>query len=94
MKQYTRLFFQRYELLPHEVFCALCGQQAVDLHHIIKKSKSKERINDTDNLLPVCRKCHDDCERRRFSEEEQFEFLRKWRLFFEKRLDRNRKKWQ
>jgi 5-methylcytosine-specific restriction endonuclease McrA len=36
--------------------CEVCGETAVDIHH--KKLKSQGGTDDADNLIAVCRTCH------------------------------------
>ena len=42
--------------------CELCNKPAIDIHHIDSKgmggSKTKDYI---ENLIAVCRECHNDC---------------------------------
>jgi len=40
--------------------CRLCGSyNGIQLHHIIYRSESKERINDPNNCIMLCYKCHE-----------------------------------
>jgi len=39
--------------------CERCGGTAVDIHHIVYKSHGG--TDDFDNLIGLCRKCHDWC---------------------------------
>lgn len=39
--------------------CEVCGKQAVDIHHIIARSQNKSLLNNIENLMALCRKCHD-----------------------------------
>lgn len=39
--------------------CFWCGKEAVDTHHLFRRSSKPEWIENPDNLLPLCRKCHD-----------------------------------
>lgn len=38
--------------------CEYCGKKAIDPHHIIYRSKGGD--NKADNLIALCRDCHDD----------------------------------
>ena len=39
--------------------CEMCGNQANEDHHIIKKAEDNYKYNsDVDNLIRVCRSCH------------------------------------
>ncbi len=48
-----------HNILPHELLCEVCQQKAVDIHHILGKGKYPELTNDVNNLIALCRKCHD-----------------------------------
>lgn len=40
-------------------FCEMCESQANEDHHIIKKAEDNYKFNsDVDNLIRVCRSCH------------------------------------
>ena len=38
--------------------CEYCGKKAIDPHHIIYRSQGGS--NEEENLIALCRKCHDD----------------------------------
>ena len=58
MRKHLKNYMKFHKLGPDDiVLCKKCGCQAVDLHHI--KLKSQLGTDDTTNLIPVCRKCHD-----------------------------------
>lgn len=38
--------------------CALCGRRGKQVHHIIYRSEDKTKIDDLDNLIYLCIKCH------------------------------------
>lgn len=38
--------------------CRLCGNNNIQLHHIIYRSEDKSKINDIDNCIMLCDKCH------------------------------------
>lgn len=39
--------------------CQLCGTKSnIQLHHIIYRSEDRNKINDVDNLICLCVKCH------------------------------------
>jgi len=40
------------------IYCELCGNPAVDIHHIIYKSQGG--TDDVENLIALCRHCHDN----------------------------------
>lgn len=39
--------------------CRLCGSNKIQLHHIIYRSEDKSKINDVDNCIMLCKRCHD-----------------------------------
>ena len=39
--------------------CRLCGSNQIQLHHIIYRSEDKSKINDIDNCIMLCFKCHE-----------------------------------
>jgi 5-methylcytosine-specific restriction endonuclease McrA len=39
--------------------CEMCGQTAVDIHHIDARSMGGSKLKDNiENLMAMCRKCH------------------------------------
>lgn len=40
--------------------CEICEDRAVDIHHILARKKRPDLINDINNLMAVCRVCHQD----------------------------------
>ena len=38
-----------------------CGNQATDIHHLEPRSRAKAKVNLIDNLMALCRSCHDRC---------------------------------
>jgi 5-methylcytosine-specific restriction endonuclease McrA len=61
MKKHIKIYFQHFKIAQDDrILCEYCGMQAVDVHHIDNKglggSKKKDDIN---NLIALCRKCHD-----------------------------------
>ena len=65
MKKHVKIFLQNFgwgeqDFIP----CLMCGQRAVDIHHIERRglggSKDKDYI---ENLAALCRSCHDKAER-------------------------------
>lgn len=38
--------------------CRLCGNNNIQLHHIIYRSEDKSKINDINNCIMLCVKCH------------------------------------
>jgi hypothetical protein len=60
MKAHTKIYFDYFGLtIADFVSCEICGDRAVDIHHIecrgMGGSKTKDYI---ENLQAVCRACH------------------------------------
>ncbi len=51
--------------------CVLCGNQATDQAHIESRSQRPDLKFDTDNIIPLCRTCHDAHDNRK-----EFEWAR------------------
>ena len=62
MKNHTKIYLNYFGYdLSSWIPCEMCGQKAVDIHHIEARamggSKTKDNI---ENLMALCRKCHID----------------------------------
>ena len=44
------------------ILCTNCGQDAVDIHHIIPRGMGGSERDYIENLVALCRKCHDKAE--------------------------------
>jgi 5-methylcytosine-specific restriction endonuclease McrA len=60
MQKYIKTYLK---WLGDEFFvCEICGRKAVDVHHIIARSKfgtkRKDERDNINNLIGVCRECH------------------------------------
>lgn len=54
---YKQQYFKNHGLYECDVlFCKMCPQVAVNLHHV--KYKSQGGTDDPDNLIPLCFDCH------------------------------------
>lgn len=63
MQKHTKIYLEYYGYDETDfIGCECCGKPAVDIHHLIAKgmggSKTKDYI---ENLIAVCRKCHEKC---------------------------------
>lgn len=61
---------------PHDdqnIPCEVCNNKAVDIHHIILRSKFGKKMkveqDKVENLIALCRKCHDMAHAETFSKE-------------------------
>lgn len=64
MQKHIKNYLQHHSLSGFEFIpCEVCGCKAVDIHHIIPRSKfGKNRKDEQDhpsNLIALCRMCHD-----------------------------------
>jgi len=70
MKPHTKIFYDYHKLAASDfIHCAICGAEATDIHHISGKpmgNKSK-RYDVPENLIPVCRSCHNDIHNEKIS---------------------------
>jgi 5-methylcytosine-specific restriction endonuclease McrA len=62
MQKHTKIYLNHFDYTIDEFIpCEVCGNKAVDIHHIdcrgMGGTKEKDRI---DNLMALCRKCHLD----------------------------------
>ena len=62
MKAYTKTYFRYFGFDESDfVPCEICGSKATEIHHLEPKSIAKAKVNLIDNLIAVCRTCHDLC---------------------------------
>jgi len=71
MKPYVKLYLDHHGLHGEDYIpCKVCGAEGVDIHHIDPKGMggraNKDRI---DNLIALCRKCHEDAHRSKLERE-------------------------
>ena len=63
MQKHTKIYINYYDYCETDtILCEICNSVAVDIHHLIAKgmggSKTKDYI---ENLIAVCRDCHNKC---------------------------------
>ena len=60
MKNYVKLYRDYFGYgIDDFIACALCGDKAVDIHHIDCRGMGGAEDKDTiENLMALCRKCH------------------------------------
>lgn len=62
MKHHTKIYFDFFGYTPGEFIpCEICGNTAVDIHHINARGMGGNPSGDKDNiqnLQALCRKCH------------------------------------
>ena len=58
MQKHVKLYMKHYDYGEQDfVPCEHCGKKAVDIHHIVYRSQGGK--DEIDNLIALCRKCHD-----------------------------------
>jgi 5-methylcytosine-specific restriction endonuclease McrA len=58
MKRHVKNYLKAHGYGEQDIIpCEECGGVAVDIHH--KKFKSQGGTDDVENLIALCRKCHD-----------------------------------
>jgi 5-methylcytosine-specific restriction endonuclease McrA len=71
VKPYTKTYLNHFgysvaDFIP----CECCGAKSVDIHHLTPRSLRKDLVNKIDNLMALCRTCHDRAGRdREFNDE-------------------------
>jgi len=55
MKKHIKTYLNHFHN-PDFVACEMCGRRAVDIHHIVYKSRGG--TDDFENLIALCRHCH------------------------------------
>ena len=71
MKPYVKTYYKYFSYdVSDFIPCEVCGAKAVEVHHLEPKSIAKAKENFIDNLIAVCRECHNQCHaRRQFNED-------------------------
>lgn len=74
MKNYVKTYHKYFNYYFGEFIpCEICQKQAVDIHHIENRKRRMDLINDINNLMALCRKCHET-----YGDKNQYlEFLKK-----------------
>ncbi len=73
MRKHTKIYFDYFGYgIDDVIICEFCGKnKAVDIHHIDNKgmggSKTKDKI---ENLIALCRDCHDKAHKEIISKQE------------------------
>jgi hypothetical protein len=64
MKAHLRIYLQdRRQSKDEFIGCEVCGQSAVDIHHIQARGMGGSKFRDTpDNLIALCRVCHHEAD--------------------------------
>jgi len=73
MQSHVTNYLKAYKYTTEDyIGCQVCQKvPSVDIHHIIPRSrfgkKRKKEQDDPNNLIAVCRKCHEDCHNHKIS---------------------------
>jgi 5-methylcytosine-specific restriction endonuclease McrA len=61
MKQHTKIYMKYFGYgVDDFIGCEVCGNKAVDIHHIDCRGMGGSKDKDTiENLMAVCRMCHE-----------------------------------
>ena len=60
MQRHARNYYNHFELAEQvHVNCEICGRKAIDLHHIIKRNKNQSKYDKIENIIALCRSCHE-----------------------------------
>lgn len=74
MKKHTRIYLEYFDYPAHQdtvIPCEVCSERAVDIHHINARGMGGSKHKDTiENLMALCRRCHNKAEAREYSAEE------------------------
>lgn len=59
MVKYKQTYINHFGYFVGEwIACEICGKTSIDIHHIDGRVKAKDEI---ENLIAVCRECHNKC---------------------------------
>lgn len=60
MKNHTKVYLEYFEYTTADFIpCEVCGKTAVDIHHIDSRKMGGSKTKDViENLMAVCRECH------------------------------------
>lgn len=60
MKSHVKIYHEAFNITPGDfISCEICGEKAVDIHHIHCKGMGGSKIKDNiHNLMALCRECH------------------------------------
>ena len=63
MKKHTKIFLDYFGFDKTDfIACECCGAKAVDVHHLDSKGMGGSKTKDfIENLIAVCRGCHNKC---------------------------------
>ena len=60
MQNHTKVYFNFFNYdSSDKIYCEMCNDIAVDIHHLEKRNKTKNDF--IENLVGLCRNCHINC---------------------------------
>jgi len=71
MKNYVKTYMKYFGYdISDFIPCEICGKKSSEIHHLEPRSIAKAKENFIDNLIGVCRECHNLCHsHRKFNED-------------------------
>ncbi len=74
MQKHTKIYLEHHGYtIADFIPCEVCGAKSVDIHHIEPRSKfgskTKEEQDNINNLIALCRECHDKAHTYEYSKE-------------------------
>lgn len=75
MQNHTAIYMRHFGFgLQDFIPCEVCGSRAIDIHHLVPRSKfGKKRKDEQDlitNLIALCRSCHDKAHQNKITVEQ------------------------
>jgi len=62
MKNYVKTYMKYFGYdISDFIPCEICGKKSSEIHHLEPRSIAKAKENFIDNLMALCRECHDEC---------------------------------
>ena len=80
MKNHVKIYFKHYGYTPGDiVLCRACSNLAVDIHHIEPRGMGGNPNKDVpENLIALCRDCHEKAESGEITKEQLQEIKQKY----------------
>lgn len=67
--------------IAEDCFCEVCGSPAIDIHHVIPRSKfgskTKHLQDSIGNLIGLCRKHHEDAHSNKITKDELLDIVKR-----------------
>ena len=60
MQRHTKNYMKHFGYgIDDVILCEMCRAVAVDIHHIEGRMKGNAKLDEVENCIALCRKCHD-----------------------------------